>query len=87
MNSLPKPFTSNVFAREGYRVPKLIAYNHPGHLGDEPHEASGLEEKVVGLEEDRTFDGHDFLKPHDHRSAWMGHWQTYGYPGIPIYTT
>ena len=40
---------------------------------------SGLEEKVVGLEEDRTFDGHDFLKPHDHRSdfaelapAWLG---------------
>lgn len=31
-------------------------------------QVSGLEEKVVGLEEDRTFDGHDFLKPHDHRS-------------------
>eukprot|EP00434_Breviolum_minutum_P026897 symbB.v1.2.023777.t1/scaffold2200.1/size85926/4 len=34
--------------------------------------AGDLEEKVVGLEEDRAFDGHDFLKPHDHRNSRHG---------------
>ncbi|CAK9105389.1 Uncharacterized protein SCF082_LOCUS49124 [Durusdinium trenchii] len=31
-----------------------------------------LEEKVVGLEEDRAFDGHDALKPHERRNGRHG---------------